>query len=269
MGVPQETRQKRPALRISVLRIAFRAQFGYNRRMNTSLECRWLGCVEYASGWELQNQLAAQIAAGQRGPVLLLLEHPHTYTLGRQGHAEHLLWDADQLRQQGAAVHWVDRGGDITYHGPGQLVAYPLLRLAPPGWVGERLPQADFTGYLRRLEAVIIHLLAEYGVEGQARPGLTGVWVRLGDGEWGKIASIGVKVDARGVTRHGLALNLAPEMRYWQGIVPCGLAGVRMTALAELMAAPPDTRSAAQALARVFARVFDLPTVWAESEAEK
>ncbi len=206
-----------------------------------------LGLVDYAPAWRFQEKLAVEVAAGEP-PALVLLEHPHTYTLGRSGKDEHLLWDENELNRRGASVFHVDRGGDITYHGPGQLVGYPILRLAEPGWQGERLPQADFVGHIRRLEQMLIRALARLGLQACARSGLSGVWVdpaemdrrlrpdtreRVSPGLAGKIASIGVKVDVHGVSRHGFALNAFPDMEYWQGIVPCGLDGVQMVSLSD------------------------------------
>src|SRR5512139_2458833 len=111
-----------------------------------------LGLVPYLEAWEYQNRLAEAIGRGRRPPTLLLLEHPHTYTFGRRGHPENLLWDAAELKRRGVSVYWVDRGGDVTYHGPGQLVGYPLLPLAPAGLHADpghdpHLPQADYIGY--------------------------------------------------------------------------------------------------------------------------
>src|SRR5713226_2524965 len=118
-----------------------------------SCEVRRLGLLSYAEAWELQKSLATRRAAGEIPDTLLLLEHPHTYTLGRSGHAENLLLDQVQLAARGVSLHWVDRGGDITYHGPGQLVGYPILMLGTPTDLeGGRLPQADYVGYVRRLE---------------------------------------------------------------------------------------------------------------------
>src|SRR5512141_2824379 len=174
-----------------------------------------LGMMPYTEAWELQGRLAEEIAAGMRPATLLLLEHPHTYTFGRRGQAENLLWDEAERARRGVEVAWVDRGGDVTYHGPGQLVGYPLLPLAPQGWTGERLPQADYVGYVRNLEKALIFALARFGIVGGQLPGLTGVWVAAD--VWArcprcdprlkpapaKIVSIGVKVDVHGVTRHG------------------------------------------------------------------
>ncbi len=233
-------------------------------------QARWLGLIDYDQAWELQNRLAAQIAAGKLPPTFLLLEHPPVYTLGRRGGWEHLLWDPAECARRGITVREVDRGGDITYHGPGQLVGYPLLPLARSGWQADspRLPQADFVGYLRKLEAVIIGALAQLGLASGQREGYTGVWVPAGvmakcracrpddRPQPAKIASIGVKVDAHGVTRHGFALNVNPNMDHWQGIVACGIDGVRMTSLAELLSPCPDMAQVRQAVLQEFAVQF-------------
>ncbi len=239
---------------------------GYNCCMDKNhhaIQAVWLGEVDYRRAWELQNRLAERIAAGDQPPSLLLLEHPHTYTIGRRGGRQHILWAAEEIERRGIAVFDVDRGGDITYHGPGQLVGYPLLPLAAPGWQGERLPQADFVGYVRRLEQVLIRVLREYGLPAVQREGLTGVWVeRSGGNAPVKIASIGVKVDARGVSRHGFALNVQPEMGYWQGIVPCGLDGVQMSALKEWVDPLPSVEAVARRVADAFEHVFGQPVEW-------
>jgi lipoyl(octanoyl) transferase len=221
------------------------------------------GELPYQQAWELQNHLAAEIAAGSRPPTLLLLEHPHTFTFGRSGQAKNLLWDAAELARRQVEVVWADRGGDVTYHGPGQLVGYPLLPLAPlrmeTGPNGSpRLPRADYTGYLRRLEQVIIRALARLGVTGQRVEGLTGVWVPAPEGKPpAKIAAIGVKVDAQGITRHGFALNVAPDMSYWEGIIGCGLDGYPQTSLALLQSPIPAMEEVIQAVIAAFGQVFD------------
>lgn len=235
--------------------------------METISSCQvyWLGELEYQQAWDLQNFLAEQIAAGKQPPSLLLLEHPHTYTIGRRGGREHILWSEEEIKRRGIAVFEVDRGGDITYHGPGQLVGYPLLPLASAGWQGERLPQADFVGYVRKLEEVLIRTLAYYGIEAYRLEGLTGVWVNKPAEEVPlpvKIASIGVKVDARGISRHGFALNVQPEMVYWQGIIPCGLDGVQMTAMAEWLSPCPSVLQVAQQVSRFFESVFGCVAEW-------
>lgn len=232
----------------------------------------WLGVVDYDRAWALQERLAGEIAAGTRAPTLLLLEHPHVYTVGRRGHDENLLWDADQRAARGVALRYVDRGGDVTYHGPGQLVGYPLLPLAPRGWAAgtenARIPQADYVGFVRSLEKTLVFTLARLGVVAGQRDGLTGVWVAAD--VWArcprcipslkpqpaKIASIGVKVDVNGISRHGFALNLDTNPDYWQGIVACGLDQVQMANLSDLLPVLPGIDRLREALQSAFEEVF-------------
>lgn len=230
-------------------------------------EVHRLGQIGYQEARALQERLAGEVASGNRPPVLLLLEHPHTFTFGRRGKRENLLWPESELSTRGVEVIWSDRGGDVTYHGPGQLVAYPLIPLGPIGGDG-RLPQADFLGYLRRLEQVVVRSLASLGLASAQRPGLTGVWIQpdvasrcphcppAARKQPSKIASIGVKVDARGVTRHGLALNVAPDMSYWDGIVACDLPGAPMVSLADLLDPAPSMEAVQAEIARQFGAVF-------------
>lgn len=231
-----------------------------------------LGQIEYQKAWNLQNQLAEQIAAGEQPPTLLLLEHSHVYTFGRQGSEDNLIWGEQQLKQHGVDVHWVDRGGDVTYHGPGQLVVYPLLPLGV-GSMNEvngkaRMPKGDYVAYLRMLEKTMIKTLAHYGVVSGQRKGLTGVWVqpdvlsrcvhcppaqRLSPA---KIASIGVKVDVKGITRHGFALNVDPDMSYWDGIIACGLDEQNKASLAYFFEEPPIVDNVADTVIEMFSQVF-------------
>jgi lipoate-protein ligase B len=171
-------------------------------------------------------------------------------------------------------VHWVDRGGDVTYHGPGQLVGYPLLQLgsiAGPGARADktRIPQADYVGFIRRLESVLIAALAALGLAAGQIPGLTGVWVqpdvhsrcprcRPEDlRKPAKLAAIGVKVDARGVSRHGFALNVDPDMSYWDGIVACGLQDHPVASLADLLAPAPSMQRVKAQVAAAFRRALE------------
>jgi lipoyl(octanoyl) transferase len=247
-----------------------------------------LGLVPYEQAWKLQGYLAAEIAAYRHPPALLLLEHPHTYTFGRRGHPENLLWDDDELAQRGVSVLWVDRGGDVTYHGPGQLVGYPLLPLAPGGLQATvnadgssrpRLPQADYVGYVRKLEETLIQALMHLGVASGQMEGLTGVWVQphalsrclsckpeLRKAP-AKIAAIGVKVDVKGISRHGFALNVNPDMSYWEGIVGCGLSQYPIASLADMLDPPPSLESVAQAVVNAFDQVFEYQIVEAVSQA--
>lgn len=234
----------------------------------TEFEVRRLGLMPYQAAWALQQQLAEQRAADLISDTLLLLEHPHTFTFGRSGKAEHLIWSELQLRARGVTVEWVDRGGDVTYHGPGQLVGYPILRLGQPNSAEGRIPQADYVGYVRKLEEVIIRTLAQFGlVSGQLR-GLTGVWIQPDVASRcphcppaakltpSKIAAIGVKVNARGISQHGFALNIAPEMTYFNGIIPCGIPDHGVISLADLFDDPPAMDEVIDELCAQFAKVF-------------
>src|SRR5689334_2069314 len=251
-----------------------------------------LGLIEYETAWKLQDQYATEIAEGKRPPTLLLLEHPHVYTFGRRGKQENLLWGAEQLKEKGIAIHWVDRGGDVTYHGPGQLVGYPLIPLRPVRSSENhefqnvvsthassstletmrpdrsRIPDADYVGYVRKLEKTIIGALMHLGLAAGQRSGLTGVWVQ-GDvhsrcprcspedrKKPAKIAAIGVKVDARGVSRHGFALNVNPDMEYWDGIIACGLQDEPIVSLADLFTNPPSMARVKDEVVKAFREVF-------------
>jgi len=234
-----------------------------------------LGLIEYETAWKLQDQYATEIAEGERPPTLFLLEHPHVFTFGRRGKQENLLWGESQLKEKGIAIHWVDRGGDVTYHGPGQLVGYPLLPLGSPHpqplspWErGARIPDADYVGYVRKLEKVIIMALARLGLVSGQRQGLTGVWIQADvhsrcsrcspedRNKPAKIAAIGVKVDARGVSRHGFALNVNPDMEYWDGIIACGLQAEPVVSLADLFPEPPSMEQVKAEVVKAFEKVF-------------
>jgi lipoate-protein ligase B len=178
-----------------------------------------------------------------------------------------LLWSPDELEARGVTVHWTDRGGDVTYHGPGQLVGYPLLPLGSLNAEG-RIPQSDYVGYIRKLETILMRSLDQLGVKAMALPGLTGAWIPQDEApqeedhkSWGphghrKIASIGVKVDSDGISRHGFALNVSPDMSYWKGIVACGLADYEAISMAELIQPPPTMSQVADVVKRTFADRF-------------
>lgn len=247
-----------------------------------------LGLIEYETAWKLQDQYAAEIAEGKRAPTLLLLEHPHVYTFGRKGNANNLLWNEEQLKEKGVSTHWVDRGGDVTYHGPGQLVGYPLIPLTPikPDRSQEESPdledsagrpvrftgdipvRSDYIGYIRQLEEMLIGVLMGYGIAAGQIPGKTGVWVQADVHSRcprcspedrrrpAKIAAIGVKVDVNGVTRHGFALNVNPNMEYWEGIVPCGLPEP-VASLADLLFPPPTMEDVKERVSESFRKIFE------------
>jgi lipoyl(octanoyl) transferase len=202
---------------------------------------RQLGRVDYASALQLQQQLAADRKQGLIPDQLLLLEHPHVITLGRNGHLENLLADDDTMARAGIAFYPTDRGGDVTYHGPGQLVGYPIIDLRE--W------QRDVGAYVRAVEQTIIDTLADYGVSAGRIPKLTGVWV-----DDRKIAAIGVHI-SRWVTSHGFALNVSTDLSYFQYIVPCGLTKP-VTSMAAL-GVVASVHEVGQTLAAHFGRVFD------------
>ena len=218
---------------------------------------RWLGRVDYEEAWALQRDLAIRRARGETADTLLLLEHPPVYTTGRRTCGDRLLVPAQAL---GAPLLSVDRGGDITFHGPGQLVAYPITGLgAQPRGVQR---------YVRRLEDTVIRTLAGYGVSAGREEGLTGVWA---GGE--KIAAIGVRVSRPGgagggwVTSHGLALNVSVDLGWFHRIVACGIAGRGVTSMERLLGRREPLEEVAERLAREFAAVFDCHVVLPEATA--
>jgi len=192
-----------------------------------------LGTVPYRDAWALQQRLVAQRAEGRIGDTVLLVEHPPVFTLGRRATEEHVLLDAGQRAAQGIDLVAVDRGGDVTYHGPGQLVVYPVLRLA-----GSR----HVVDFVRALEQVAVEALARLGVTGTCREGLTGVWVGRD-----KLVAIGVRVGVGGITSHGFALNVDPDLTHFNGIIPCGLASEGVTSLSAL-GRPADMTAAREAV---------------------
>jgi len=211
-----------------------------------TLQVRDLGCLRYADALALQRDYVEQRKPGRIPDQLLFVEHPHVITLGRNGNRENLLAHEDLLERAGIEFHPTNRGGDITYHGPGQIVGYPILDLRE--W------KRDVVAYVRSIERVIIEALAEFGIKAGSQPGLTGVWV---DGK--KVAAIGVHI-SRWVTSHGFALNHTTDLNYFQYIVPCGLTKP-VTSMRELgVAAGRDEVLAA--LSRSFAHEFgyELPS---------
>ncbi|CAN5162175.1 lipoyl(octanoyl) transferase LipB [soil metagenome] len=181
--------------------------------LDRPLVATWLGRQPYLDAWRLQEAIASRVRSG--GPDRLLLrEHDPVYTIGKRGSTAHLLSSPGELRRAGASVYQVDRGGDITYHGPGQLVGYPLVALgAAP----------DLLAYVRAVEDALIAVLASYGVSARREEGKTGVWVDLERGLPAKVAAIGVRV-SRGVSTHGFALNVSTDLAAFDRMIPCGFA---------------------------------------------
>lgn len=211
--------------------------------MNTSrIGVVRLGRTDYEPAWRLQRRLVALRSAGAIGDALLLTEHEHVYTLGTTGDANHLLAGPEELRTRGAKVYAVERGGDVTYHGPGQIVGYPILDLN-----GYYL---DLHRYLRDLEEVVIRTLADYGITGTRDAEFTGVWAGTA-----KIAALGVKV-SRWVTMHGFALNVSTDLSYFDRIIPCGIFHKGVTSMEQLLGARVPIAEVSDGLAKHFAGVF-------------
>jgi lipoyl synthase len=209
------------------------------------LRTRWLGRLEYGEAWDLQKAFwEGRVGGRTADDRLLLLEHPHVYTVGRNGDGSNLLASQQRLTHLGATVEFVDRGGDITYHGPGQLVGYPIFAVPR---VGDGF---DMVGHVRRIEQMLLATLLRFGIEAWIEPGYTGVWTHRG-----KVAAIGVRV-ARGVSMHGFALNVDPDLAYFGHIVPCGIADRPVTSMAELLGAPVTLEEVVRALAEEVAPVF-------------
>ena len=211
-------------------------------------DARWLGRMEYLEAWRLQQALAEERARGLGHDTLLLLEHPPTYTIGRGGDQGAFLTPPAALEAMGAVVHHVDRGGRVTFHGPGQLVGYPILDLT--AW------RRDIDVYLRALEEVLIASLADFGLVAERKRGYTGVW--MGDE---KIGAIGVKV-SRWVTTHGFALNVTCDLDWFEHIVPCGLRGKRVTSIERAGGGRPPLAAVAEQVAEHFGRVFGRRMLW-------
>ena len=209
------------------------------------LEVRDLGLIPYAEALGLQLDLVARRRAGEVPDQLLLLEHPHVITLGTGSARTHVLADDSRRRELGIDLFDVGRGGDVTYHGPGQLVGYPILDLKPD--------RKDIHRYLRDLEAVLVQALDEMGIGGEPVPGLTGVWV---DGR--KIAAIGVRVSSGWITSHGFALNVSNDLSYFETIVPCGIQDVSVTSVSQELRRPVCVTDllgiVSEALSEVFGR---------------
>jgi lipoyl(octanoyl) transferase len=203
---------------------------------------RRMGTVPYADGLRLQEDLVAERQASRGDDTLLLLEHPPVVTLGRGADPSHLLIPPEELRRRGVELFETGRGGDVTYHSPGQLVGYPILRLPP------RLQ--DLHQLLRRMEEVLIRTAGEFGIEAGRVEGLTGVWVGRD-----KLAAIGMRV-ARWVTSHGFALNVDADLSGFDFIVPCGILGRGVTSLTRLLGRRVEMEEAADAAVRSFGRVF-------------
>ena len=207
------------------------------------LHVQWLGRVPYADALALQSDLVARRRAGEIPDQLLLLEHPHVITRGTAAHAEHVLVDEEQRALLGIELFDTGRGGDVTYHGPGQLVGYPILDLKPD--------RCDLHAYLRDLEEVLIRALARFDISAARRAGLTGVWVHDR-----KIAAIGVRVSSGWITSHGFALNVSTDLRYFDSIVPCGIGDAEISSLVREVGRSVSMDEVCAHISEEFADVF-------------
>ena len=202
-----------------------------------------LGLIDYLHAWELQKSLHRKVAGGELPDLLLLFEHPHVYTVGRRGKESDILALPQQLQAIGAEVHFVDRGGEVTYHGPGQLVGYPIVNLRPR--------RGGPLKYVRALEEGLMAALSEFGIEAHSDGRPTGVYVNDA-----KIASIGVKI-SRGVTMHGFGLNVSPDLSYFDHIIACGAPGGRMTSMSSETSASVRVEDVVPVVARQLGRAFE------------
>ena len=208
-----------------------------------ALEVQDLGLVPYAEALALQSDLVGRRRAGDIPDQLLLLQHPHVITLGTASSRAHIVADQSRLQELGIDLVDVGRGGDVTYHGPGPLVGYPILDLEPD--------RKDVHRYLRDLESVLVHTLGEMGIQGEPVPDLTGVWV---DGR--KIAAIGVRISSGWITSHGFALNVSNDLSFFETIVPCGIQDVSVTSVSQELGRPVGVPDILGIVSRAFSEVF-------------
>lgn len=212
------------------------------------LDVRRLGSVRYADGLEMQAELVKRRRAGEVPDTLLLLQHPHVITLGSGSHEENILVSAEERAERGIELFDTGRGGDVTYHGPGQLVGYPILDLKPH--------RCDLHRYLRDLEEMLISVLAEFGLRGGRKEGLTGVWV-----EDRKLAAIGVRVSSGWITSHGFALNVSTDLSYFGAIVPCGITEYGVGSMSGELGREVAMEEVEAAVVRCFEREFEREAV--------
>ena len=228
---------------------------------NKTLHLVELGAMDYAQAWALQTRIFQRLIARKVAnrqaenpePIehyLLFCEHPPVYTLGRSGKREHLLWSEEELENQGFSFYPINRGGDITYHGPGQLTGYPILDLDEIF--------TDVARYIRGLEEMIIRTIADYGLEGQRYEGLSGVWLDPHEPQKArKICAVGVHL-SRWVSMHGFAFNISTDLSHFRGIVPCGIQDKAVTSLSAELGYTPPRQEVWDKVAQYFARVFNL-----------
>jgi lipoyl(octanoyl) transferase len=231
--------------------------------MSQVYHTHWLGTIEYGAALRLQKELTAMRALNDIPNTLLLVEHPPTYTLGIDGHREHLLISPEEMARLNIAFHRVDRGGMVTYHGPGQLVCYPILNLKEYGYGYHR--------YLKMLESVIIRALSTVGVRAFRERGQAGVsvfarghspaltpWPQQVDTYIAQIAAIGVKINENAITSHGFAINVNPNLEYFKHIIPCGMQGCQVTSLQQVIGRPITVTEVLEPVIQAFSEIFKL-----------
>jgi lipoyl(octanoyl) transferase len=220
-----------------------------------------LGTVDYATALQLQQRLVALRKEGAIGDVLLLLEHTPVITLGRNAKASNVLVAPDRLASHGVQLFECDRGGDVTFHGPGQLVAYPIFDLHGFASTDSARKNMGAVEFVRRLEEVLIHVCGNFGIRTQRIPGLTGVWTApAAEGEQAKIAAIGVHI-SRAVTSHGFALNVSTNLDYFSLIVPCGIASRPVTSMQKELGRTLSIEDVEKIVARAFGNCFQSEVV--------
>jgi lipoyl(octanoyl) transferase len=213
--------------------------------LNDPLLVARLGTLDYRQAWDLQRRLAEARRCDRLPDILLLLEHPHTYTLGRRSKFEHVLLSREDLERRGIALYEVDRGGDVTYHGPGQLVGYPILKRTSA--------RIDYISYIRDLERALVAAIVRLGVPGERKDHFSGVWVGNR-----KLCAIGVKIDAYGITSHGFALNVNPDLSYFSHIVPCGIPDKGVSSLEQELGRRVSMRRVMDAVVESMEETFQL-----------
>jgi lipoyl(octanoyl) transferase len=230
--------------------------------MNRKVVFKDLGLIDYKEGWDYQESLFREVVDKKlanrslpeeekkfTGNYLLFCEHPNVFTIGKSGSEENLLIKQEQLSQRNIAYYKINRGGDITYHGPGQIVAYPILNLD--------YFFTDIHRYMRGLEEVVIRMLAEYGIKGDRLKGMTGVWLDVDHpAKARKICAMGVRT-SHWVTMHGIALNVKPDLRYFSLIIPCGITDKAVTSMAQELGYEPEETEVKERLKKHFADVFE------------
>ncbi len=215
-----------------------------------------LGRVSYGAAFDLQKQLTEQRRTGEIPDTLLLLEHPPTITLGRNADRSHIVATMEELSRQGIECVETDRGGDVTYHGPGQLVGYPILDLNEPPH------KPDLHRYFRQMEEALIGALGGFGICGERFGGYTGVWVARENAPPEKIAAMGIRV-SRWITRHGFALNVCPDLSHFSAIVPCGIHDYGVTSMTRVLGRDTSVASVIPGVVAAFTAEFGLTPEWA------